>query len=309
MALNATEKIWFNGKLVPWGEAKVHVVSHALHYGSSVFEGVRCYKTPKGSAIFRGLDHMKRLLASAKVYRMPLNYSAEALLKAAKETVAANKLDECYVRPIAFYGYGSMGVNPAGASFDVAIACWPWGAYLGDEGLRKGIRVTISSWRRIDSQILPGAAKAGGNYLNSLLAKMDAVAHGFDEAVLLNLQGKVAEGSGENIFVVKDGRLCTPPLSAGVLDGITRNSVIVLAQELGIPFAERELSREDLFLADEVFFTGTAAEVTPVREVDGRVVGGGSRGPVTEKLQTAFFDVVKGKNAKFSKWLDYVKRA
>ncbi|OIO26410.1 branched chain amino acid aminotransferase [Candidatus Micrarchaeota archaeon CG1_02_55_22] len=306
MAIEKTEKIWLNGNLVAWDDAKLHVISHGLHYGTGVFEGIRCYNAASGPAVFRLREHMQRLHNSAKIYLMPLPYSVDELCAAVKETVKANKLDSCYIRPIAYYGYGSMGVNPAGNPVDVAIACWPWGAYLGEEGLKKGIRVNVSSWRRIDSAALPGMAKACGNYLNSVLAKQDALQHGFDEAILLNTQGKLAEGSGENIFLVQKGELVTPGLSSSVLDGITRGAIIALANDLGIPVVEREINREELFVADEVFFTGTAAEVTPVREVDGRVIGSGSRGPVTEKIQAAFFDVVNGKNEKYAKWLEKV---
>ncbi len=306
MALTPTKKIWFNGKLVGWNDAKIHVLSHGLHYGTGIYEGMRCYKGVKGSAIFRCREHMARFAQSAKIYDMPLKYSVSELVKAAVETVKANELEECYVRPVAFYGFGSMGVNPAGAPFEVAIACWPWGAYLGEEGLRKGVRTTVSSWRRINPQSQPVLAKGNGNYLNSYLAKMEAVRRGFDEAILLNSEGKVAEGSGENIFVIKDGGISTPPLSCGVLSGITRNSVMTLAKDAGLQVAEREISLEELFIADEVFFTGTAAEVTPIREVDGRVIGSGERGAVTEKLQKAYLDAVRGKNAKYSQWLEPV---
>jgi len=306
LALQKTEKIWMNGKLVAWDDAKLHVISHGLHYGTGVFEGIRCYNTASGPAVFRLREHLLRLGNSAKIYRMPLPYSIDELSDAVKETVKASGLDSCYIRPIAYYGSGSMGINPAGNPVDVAIACWPWGAYLGEDGLNKGIRVTVSSWRRIDSVALPGMAKACGNYLNSVLAKQDALQHGFDEALMLNTQGKVAEGSGENVFLVQKGELVTPGLSSSVLDGITRNTVIAIAGDLGIPVIERDVNREELFVADELFFTGTAAEVTPIREVDGRVIGRGSRGPVTEKIQSAFFDLVNGRNGKYAKWLERV---
>lgn len=306
MALTPTKKIWFNDKLVNWDDAKIHVLSHCLHYGTGIYEGMRCYKGAKVSAIFRCREHMTRFAQSAKIYDMPLKYSVSELVKAAVETVRVNELEECYVRPVAFYGYGSMGVNPSGSPFEVAIACWPWGAYLGEEGLKRGIRTTVSSWKRINPQSQPVFAKGNGNYLNSYLAKMEAVRRGFDEAILLNAQGEVAEGSGENIFVIKDRIISTPPLSSGVLSGITRDSVITLAKDAGLQVVEREILVEELFVADEIFFTGTAAEVTPIREVDGREIGSGGRGPLTEKLQKAYLEAVRGKNAKYSRWLEPV---
>ncbi|MEM3030929.1 MAG: branched-chain amino acid transaminase [Candidatus Micrarchaeia archaeon] len=301
-----TELIWFNGKLVPWKEAKVHVLTHALHYGTGVFEGIRCYETTKGPAVFRLKDHLRRLFNSAKVYLMKLPYSEKELYDATLRLIRANKLKSCYIRPIAFYGYGEMGLNPLKNPIDVAIAVWPWGTYLGEEGLRRGVRCKISSWCRIDSRILPPQAKATANYFNSVLAKLEALQCGYDEALVPNINGLISEGPGENLFIVSRGTLITPPPSSGILYGITRDSVIKIARDTGIPVIERELPREEIFTADEAFFTGTAAEVTPIREVDGRVIGSGGRGPITEKLQSKFFDIVKGKDKKYFAWLDFV---
>jgi len=304
--MEKVEKIWMNGNFINWDEAKVHVLTHALHYGTGVFEGIRCYETKDGPAIFRLRDHMKRFFNSAKIYLMKIPYSIDELCKAIKETIKINKLKECYIRPIAFFGYGEMDLNPLNNPVEVAIACWPWGTYLGEEGLRKGVRCKISSWLRIDTRTLPPLAKATANYANSVLAKLEALSCGYDEAILLNQQGYVAEGPGENIFIINDGVLITPPLSAGALYGITRDSVIKIAKDMGIEFLEKNLLREDIFMADEAFFTGTAAEVTPIREVDGRIIGNGSRGPITEKIQKKFFDIVRGKDEKYKKWLDFV---
>jgi branched-chain amino acid aminotransferase len=306
MSLKPTKLIWMDGKLVPWKDANVHVLTHTLHYGLGVFEGIRCYKTAKGPAVFRLKDHMKRLENSAKLVEMKLPYSVGKLVKATKETIRANKIAECYIRPISFYGYGVMGLNPEGAPVNVAIAVWPWGTYLGKEGLECGVRAKISPWLRIDQRILPPQAKLVANYANSIFAKRDALNSGYDEAILLNLEGFVAEGPGENVFIVKDGVLITPPLSAGALDGITRDSIIKIARDRGIQFKERNISREQLYRADEAFFTGTAAEVTPIREVDGKSMGGGKRGKITERLQRIFFNVVRGKEPKYESWLDYV---
>jgi branched-chain amino acid aminotransferase len=306
MALVPTKFIWMDGKLVPWEKANVHVLTHTLHYGLGVFEGIRCYKTAKGPAVFRLKDHIKRLENSAKLVGMKLPYSITKLMEATKETIRANKIAECYIRPIAFYGYGVMGLNPKGAPVNVAIAVWPWGTYLGEEGLECGVRAKISPWLRIDERILPPQAKLVANYANSIFAKRDALNSGYDEAILLNLDGFVAEGPGENVFIVKDGMLITPPLSAGALGGITRDSIIKIAKDQGIKFEERSISREQLYSADEAFFTGTAAEVTPIREVDGKPIGGGKRGKITEKLQRIFFNAVRGKEPKYEYWLDYV---
>jgi branched-chain amino acid aminotransferase len=295
-----------NGEFVDWDEAKIHVLTHAFHYGTAVFEGIRCYNTTKGPAIFRLDGHVKRLEKSAKIHMMPLSFSISDIANAIKETVRINKIKECYIRPIAFYGYGEMGLNPRKNPVNVAIAVWPWGTYLGEEGLKKGVRCKISSWIRIDTRILPPLAKSSANYLNSVFAKLEALDSGFDEAILLNMRGSVAEGPGENIFIVKDGSLITPPRSSGALYGLTMDSIMTLARDLSITVVENEILRDELLMADEAFFTGTAAEVTPIREVDGRIIGSGSIGPITKKLQDKFFEVVKGKNPKYQKWLDLV---
>ena len=300
------KKIWINGRLVDWDDAKIHVLTHALHYGTAVFEGLRCYKTERGPAIFRLYDHVRRLINSAKIYLMDLGYGADELAEAIKSTVKAGGLDECYIRPIAYRGYGEMGVNPLSNKVELAIATWAWGAYLGSEGVRKGVRCMVSSWRRISPLILPPQAKSSANYANSALAKIEALKAGYDEAILLNMNGIVSEATGENIFRVQRGVLSTPPASAGVLKGITRDSVMQLAADLGIDCRRFEFSREELYMSDEVFLSGTAAEITPVREVDGRAIGDGTY-PVTQKLQTAFQDAVRGRNKKFDRWLEYVQ--
>ena len=299
--------IWMDGRLVKWEDAKTHVLTFTLHYGAGVFEGIRAYKTHKGTAVFRLKDHMKRLSDSAKKIRMKLPYSIDELVSATKETVASNKLEAGYIRPIAFFGYGEMGLKAKNRT-SVAIACWPWGAYLGEAALAKGVRCKVSSWRRIDSRTLPTSAKVCGFYVNSILASLDATESGYEEAILLNTGGNVAEGPGENIFVVKDGQLITPPLSAGILEGITRDSIIRIAKDMKMTVVERNIKQDQLFDADEAFFTGTAAEVTPIREIDGIQIGEGRRGPVTEKLQSKFYDIVKGKDRKYYKWLDFVKK-
>jgi len=295
-----------NGKLVPWDEAKVHVLSHALHYGTGVFEGIRCYETQKGPAVFRLMDHIKRMMDSAKTYLMKLPYSEQQLSEAVIQTIRANKLKECYIRPIAYCGYGEMGLNPLHNPIDVAIATYPWGTYLGEEGLRKGVRCKVSSWCRLDPRVLPPLAKATANYLNSVLAKVEALQAGYDEAIVLSTSGAVSEGPGENIFFAKNGELITPWIATGPLQGITMASVKQIARDFGTRVVEREVLREELFIADEVFFTGTAAEVTPVREIDGRVIGEGTRGPITEKIQAKFFEIVRGKDLNYVKWLTYV---
>jgi branched-chain amino acid aminotransferase len=296
-----------NGDFIPWEKANVHVLTHTLHYGLGVFEGIRCYKTPKGPAVFRLADHISRLENSAKLVGMELPYSVEDLIQAVKQTIKKNEIEECYIRPIAFYGYGVMGLNPAGSKVNVAIAVWPWGTYLGEEGLKRGIRAKISPWFRIHPRILPPQAKVVANYANSILAKVDALNSGYDEAILLNLDGNIAEGPGENLFIVKEGKLITPPISSGALIGITRDSIIKIAGDEGIDFEERDLKPEELYSADEAFFTGTAAEVTPIREVDGKIIGSGARGPVTERLQRIFFSAVRGEEPKYESWLDYVR--
>lgn len=295
-----------NGELVPWDEAKVHILTHALHYGTGVFEGIRCYETQKGPAVFRLGDHIKRMMDSSKIYLMKLPYSEQQLSDAIIQTIRSNKLKECYIRPIAYFGYGEMGLNPLHNPVDVAIATYPWGTYLGEEGLGRGVRCKVSSWCRLDPRVLPPLAKATANYLNSVLAKVEALQAGYDEAIVLSTSGAVSEGPGENIFFAKNGELVTPWIASGPLQGITMASVREIARDFGIRVVEREVLREELFLADEVFFTGTAAEVTPVREIDGRVIGEGARGPITGKIQAKFFEVVRGKDPKYVKWLTYL---
>ncbi len=304
--MQATQFIWMDGELVPWEDATVHVLAHALHYGTGVFEGIRAYETADGPAIFRLRDHMVRLVNSAKAYGIPLKWSADDLDKAARETFAANELTAGYLRPLVFLGLGSIGLNPAGAEVHTMIATWEWGAYLGEEGLRDGIRCSVSSWRRIDQSMLIPNAKGTGGYLNSILAKAEAVRAGYDEAIMLNSHGFIAEGSGENLFLVRGGGVTTPPSTSGSLDGITRDSVITLLGDDGHPVTEADLTRSDLYYADEAFFTGTAAEVTPIREIDGRPVGGGKPGPVTRRAQEMFMDAATGKLERYRHWLDLV---
>lgn len=294
--------IWYDGKLVPWRSATTHVLTHSLHYGLAVFEGLRAYNTARGTAIFRLKEHTERLYNSAHIYLMRIPYEREVLMAAHKEVVRANRLDACYIRPIAFYGSEKMGVSPKGATVHVAIAAWPWGAYLGPEALAKGIRVKTSSFARHHVNVSMCRAKYSGTYANSILANLEATEHGYDEGLLLDVDGFVAEGSGENLFMVKDGKIYEPELTSALI-GITRQSVITLAQEMGYAVDARRITRDDLYIADEAFFTGTAAEVTPIREVDGRTIGTGRIGPVTAKLQAAFFDVVNGKNDKYRDWL------
>ena len=297
--------IWYDGRLVPWRDATTHVLTHSLHYGLSVFEGVRAYKTDQGTAIFRLQDHTRRLLNSSHIYQIAVPYDAAALNQAQREVVKANKLESCYLRPLVFYGSEKMGVSPKGAKVHVAIAAWPWGAYLGEEALAQGIRVKISSYARQHVNVTMPRAKVATTYANSILANNEALQDGYDEALLLDTEGFVAEGSGENVFIVKDGALVEPEI-ASALTGITRSTVHALAADLGIPVITRRLTRDDLYIADEAFFTGTAAEVTPIREIDNRRIGSGSRGPVTAKLQKAFFDLVAGRNPKYAHWLTLV---
>ena len=306
MPIEPVAKIWMDGSLVDWEDAKVHVLSHALHYGSGVFEGIRAYETPKGTSVFRLDDHIKRLYKSAHIYHIDIPFQPEEIVGAVKETIKANGLSHCYIRPIVFLGYGEMGLNPFGVPVQVAIATWPWGAYLGEEALEAGVRIKTASWKRNDQNSLPPAAKATGQYINSILAKMEAVHGGYDEAIMLNMHGHIADGSGENVFIVHDGRLFTPPLSDGCLGGITRDSVMTIARDLGFEVLEKSLVRTDMYHADEAFFTGTAAEVTPIRELDDRQIGEGKRGPITKQLQDAFFGIASGDNPKYEHWLDLV---
>jgi len=296
--------IWMNGELIPWKEAKVHVLSHALHYASSVFEGIRCYKTPKGSFIFRLKDHIKRLFDSAKIYRMEIPYSMDEIIDASKRTIIENELEECYIRPLVFRGYHSLGVNPLYCPVEVVIAVWEWGKYLGPEALEKGVDVMVSSWTRIAPNTVPPLAKASGNYANGQLIKMEAVLYGFSEGIALDSMGFVSEGSGENIFVVREGVIYTPFLDACILPGITRDTVIRLAREAGYEVREVMLPREFLYIADEVFFTGTAAEITPIRSIDKIPIGKGERGPVTKHLQEIFFSYINGEVADKYGWLE-----
>jgi branched-chain amino acid aminotransferase len=297
--------IWYDGKLVPWRDATTHVLTHSLHYGLAVFEGVRAYKTAAGTAIFRLREHTERLFNSARIFMMQMPYSAEQLIEAQREVVRANRLEQCYLRPIAFYGSEKMGVSPNGARVHVAVAAWPWGAYLGEDGLKKGIRVKTSSFARHHINVSMVRSKTAGHYVNSILANLEATRDGYDEALLLDTGGFVAEGAGENLFIVRGGQLIEPELVSG-LTGITRATVIQLARDLGLSFLSKPLTRDDIYLADEAFFTGTAAEVTPIRELDGRTIGSGSRGPVTERIQSLFFDAVNGRATQYRDWLTLV---
>lgn len=294
--------IWYDGKLVPWREATTHVLTHSLHYGLAVFEGVRAYNTEIGTAIFRLKEHTDRLFNSAHIYMMKMPYGREELMEAQLEVVRANKLESCYLRPIAFFGSEKMGISTRGASVHVAIAAWPWGAYLGEDGLKRGIRVKTSSYSRHHVNVSMCRAKYSGTYANSILANMEATEQGYDEALLLDVDGFVAEGAGENLFVIKDNKIYEPEI-ASALVGITRASVIEIAAELGYTVVSKRLTRDDIYTADEAFFTGTAAEVTPIRELDGRIIGAGSRGPVTEKIQSRFFDAVNGRAPEYHHWL------
>jgi branched-chain amino acid aminotransferase len=302
--MQETAKIWMNGELVDWADARVHVGSHGLHYGTGVFEGIRCYSTELGPAVFRLVEHLQRLEASGRLIYMELPYSVEELRRATHELLAANGLDACYIRPIAFYGYGELGVHTGANPVDVVIMSWPWGAYLSEEGQRTGISAMISSWRRVGPNTIPHAAKATGVYLNSMLATHEARRAGYEEGIMLTEDGFIADGPGETIFVVKDGVISTPPLSTSILPGITRNTVVQLAGDLGYEVVERPLIRTDLYLADEVFMTGTAAEVTPVRAIDDHQIGAG---PVTLELQKTYLEVVHGKHDRYRDWLDVVE--
>jgi branched-chain amino acid aminotransferase len=305
--LQPTEKIWHNGKFINWQDAQLHVLSHVVSYGSSVFEGIRCYETTQGPAVFRLREHMRRLLESAKIYRIEnVGFSVDELSQASLELVAVNKLKSCYIRPIVLRGYGEMGVLGWKNPIETYLACWEWGKYLGDEALQQGVDVCVSSWTRSAPNTLPTLSKAGGNYLSSQLIRMEAAVNGYSEGIALDVNGLVSEGSGENIFVIKDGLLYTPPLSAAVLGGITRASITTLATELGYKIIETNIPREMLYLADEIFFTGTAAEVTPIRSIDKIKIGPGHRGPVTEALQREFFAIVNGTKPDRHGWLSPV---
>ncbi len=305
MPITPTPKIWMNGELVDWADANVHILTHTLHYGTGVFEGIRAYETDQGPAVFRLTEHIERLHNSAKILMMDMPYSVEELIEATKETVRSTGLDGCYIRPIAYYGYGEMGLSTGACTTDVAIACWPWGAYLGDDALTKGVRMTISSWQRHDHNIMPPASKTTGNYANSTLAKMDALRSGYDEAIMLNRAGLVSECTGENLFVSRGGKLITPPLSAGALEGITQNAVTTIANDLGIEVVSGELTRSDLYIADEIFVVGTAAEVASVNSVDDRPVP--CPGPMTTAIADAYGKAVRGELEQYRHWCEFVK--
>jgi branched-chain amino acid aminotransferase len=298
--------IWMNGEFVAWEDAKVHVLTHGLHYGTGVFEGIRCYDTEIGPAVFRHRDHIDRLYKSAELYYMPIPYTPEQIRQATLELIGKNGMRSCYIRPIAYRGYGTMGLFPLDAPVDVTIAVWEWGAYLGDEGTRNGIRAKVSSWRRISNDSLIPHAKASGQYLNSILAKIESHKAGYEEAILLDDHGFVCEGSGENIYAVRDGVIVTPPQTAGILDGINRKAIIQIARDLGFEVVERDLARAELYLAEEVFLTGTAAELVPVREIDDHDVGTGKPGEITKAVQTAFHDALYGRTERYREWLDPV---
>ncbi len=296
-------KIWMDGQLVEWRDAKIHVLTHTLHYGCGAFEGVRAYKTDTGTAIFRLRDHTERLFNSAKILRMQIPFSLEQVMQAQIDAVRVNGFDSCYIRPLTWIGDKKLGVSPRGNTIHLMIAAWPWGAYLGEEGLKKGIRVKTSSYTRHHVNITMCNAKAVSNYTNSILANLEVTADGYDEALLLDPQGFVSEGAGENIFVIREGVLHTPDLSSGALNGITRKTVFAICEDLGLTIKEKRITRDEVYIADEAFFSGTAAEVTPIRELDGVTIGPGHRGPITERIQNAFFDIVSGRNAKYGQWL------
>jgi branched-chain amino acid aminotransferase len=305
MSVKYFEKVWHNGKFIPWGDATVHVASHVISYASCLFEGIRCYETPQGPAIFRLKEHTDRLVNSCKIYRMELAFTREQLAQAMVELVRVNSVKSCYIRPVAFRGYGEVGVSALKNPIEIYLLAWEWGKYLGDEALRQGVDVCISSWQRIAPNTLPAIAKSAANYMNAQLIKMEALTNGYVEGISLDVSGQVSEGSGENIFVIRSGKILTPPLAASVLPGITRDCVITLAQEMGIPVSEQGVSREMLYIADELFFTGTAAEITPIRSVDRIVVGQGQPGPITRKLQERFLSIVQGQAADTYGWLTH----
>jgi branched-chain amino acid aminotransferase len=307
MAFPKSEQIWMNGKLVPWDDAKIHIGTHVIHYGSAVFEGLRCYATPEGPAVFRLDAHTERLYNSAKIYRMDIPMTPGEFNQAILDTVAANKLDACYIRPIVYRGYEQLGVNPFPCPVDMAIMVWDWGKYLGTEALERGVDARVSSWTRIAPNTLPAMAKAAANYMNAQLMKMEAIREGYAEGIALDSEGYLSEGSGENLFLVKKGTLITPPLVSSILPGITRDSIVTLARRLGIAIQEQRVPREMLYIADELFFTGTAAEITPIRSVDKITIGRGVRGPVTEAVQRAFFDVVESRVPDEFGWLTFVR--
>ena len=306
--MHESKYIWMDGELVDWTQATIHVLTHAFHYATAVFEGIRCFDTERGPAIFRLEEHINRFADSMKIYMMKLSYSQEEIRSAVKRTVASNGLKECYIRPIAYYAYGEMGLNPLPNEVRLAISAWDWPTYLGEKAEKDGLKCQVSSWRRIHSSALPPQAKATANYANSALAKIEALKGGYDEAILLNLENMVAEGTGENIFRVKDGVLSTPPASSGVLRGITRDTIITLAKDQGIEFRRNDISREELYTSDELLLTGTAAGVTPVREVDGRSIGKSGEWPIARRLRDDYLEVVHGRNRRHTDWLDFLSR-
>ena len=306
MSVTPTEKIWHNGKFVPWEDAKIHVLSHVVSYGSGIFEGIRCYHTPQGPAIFRLKEHMRRLQNSARIYRMEIPFKLEELINVAVEVVRVNKMDACYVKPIVIRGYGEVGVNPFPCPVEVFMACWDWGKYLGADAIEQGVDVCVSSWARMAANTLPAMAKSAANYMNSQLIRMEAIVNGYVEGIALDVNGYVSEGSGENIFIVYDGTVLTPPLANSVLPGITRNAVMTLCRDLGIPVQEQIIPREMLYIAEEVFLVGTATEISPVRSIDRSPIGKGSRGPITKRLQDEFFALALGEKPDRHGWLTYV---
>ena len=303
---DSASKIWMDGNMVDWKDAKIHALSHVVHYGTSVFEGIRAYDNKKGTCIFRLNEHVKRLFNSAKVYKIDIPYTQEEIAQAIRDTVKINELASCYIRPVVFRGYGQLGVNPLSCAVITVIAAWEWGSYLGEEGMANGVDVGVSSWRKPAPDTFPTLAKCGANYMNSQLAKLEAIDHGYEEAIMLDYEGHVSEGSGENIFIIEDGVLYTPSMDSSNLKGITRESIKQLANDLGYEVVEERISRERLYFADEVFFSGTAAEVTPIRSIDHKIIGAGKRGPISEELQKTFFDIVEGKKEDKFGWLDYV---
>ena len=303
---DTASKVWMDGEIVDWKDAQIHALSHVVHYGTSVFEGIRAYSNDKGSAVFRLEEHVKRLFDSAKIYKMPIPYTEEEIAEAIKEIIRVNDLKSCYIRPIVIRGYGELGVNPLNCPVNVIIAAWEWGSYLGEEGMANGVDIGVSSWRKPAPDTFPTLAKCGANYMNSQLAKIEAIEHGYDEAIMLDYAGYVSEGSGENIFLVENGVLHTPTIASSNLRGITRDSIIKVAKDLGYEVIEESITRERLYLADEVFFTGTAAEVTPIRSIDHKTIGIGKRGPVSENIQSAFFEIVEAKVEDKYGWLDYI---
>jgi branched-chain amino acid aminotransferase len=303
---DTASKIWFDGNMVDWKDAKIHALSHVVHYGTSVFEGIRAYKNENGVGVFRLKEHVQRLFDSAKIYKIEIPFTQEEIEEAILETVRVNELDGCYIRPIVFKGYGELGVDPSNCPVNVVIAAWEWGSYLGEEGMANGVDIGVSSWRKPAPDTFPALAKCGANYMNSQLAKLEAIDNGYDEAIMLDYEGHVSEGSGENIFLVEGEKLFTPSMSSSNLKGITRDSIMTIARDLGYEVVEEVISRERLYVADEVFFTGTAAEVTPIRSIDHRTIGIGKRGPISEKIQSAFFDIVEAKTEDKYNWLSYI---